>query len=70
LDDCTAHWAGLMLWAEWMEGNYWWWAVYDMQNGEITIDDSNNYTESFTGGNIARQKAETVAYEYIAKIAT
>ncbi|MDR6568809.1 hypothetical protein [Chitinophaga ginsengisegetis] len=30
-DDCTAKWAGLMLRAEWMEKNYWWWAVYDMK---------------------------------------
>ena len=30
-DDCIALWAGLMLRAEWMDEDYWWWAVYDMQ---------------------------------------
>ena len=67
-DDCTAEWAGLMLRAEWMDEDYWWWAVYDMQNGEATIDDSNNYTERFTGGDSARQKAESVAKKYISSL--
>ena len=43
--DCTAEWAGLMLRAECMNDDYWWWEVYDMQKGEVTIDDSNNYSE-------------------------
>jgi|GEM_PF-1478881 len=70
LDDCTAEWAGLMLRAEWMDEDYWWWAVYDMQKDEITIDDSNNYTERFIGGEIARQKAENIAKKYIIEITT
>jgi len=41
-----------------------------MQKGEAKIDDSNNYTERFIGGEIARQKAESVAQEYINEITT
>jgi len=69
-DDCTANWAGLMLRAEWMNEDYWWWAVYDMQKSESTIEDSNIYKERFIGGEIARQKAERVAKEYISEITT
>jgi hypothetical protein len=69
-DDCTATWAGLMLRAEWMDEDYWWWAVYDMQKDEATIDDSNNYTDRFIGGDISRQKAESVAKKYITEITT
>ena len=68
-NDCTANWAGLMLRAEWMDEDYWWWAVYDMKK-DATIDDSNNYTERFIGGGISRQKAESVAQEYIKIITT
>jgi hypothetical protein len=69
-DDCTAEWAGLMLRAEWMDEDYWWWSVYDMQKGEATIDDSNNYTERFVGSESTRQKAESVAQKYIIEITT
>lgn len=64
-DDCTAKWAGLMLRAEWMNGNNWWWCVYDMQKDEIQIDSSNNYSESFTNGETSRKKAEEVAKKYL-----
>jgi hypothetical protein len=69
-DDCTALWNGLMLRAEWMDEDYWWWRVYDMQNEnatneEATIDDSNNYDTSFIGGDAARKKAEEVAKKYL-----
>lgn len=67
-DDCTAEWAGLMLRAEWMDEDYWWWAVYDMQNEETTIEDSNDYFERFIGGEAARNKAENVAVKYISKL--
>ncbi|MBK9995000.1 MAG: hypothetical protein IPP01_13730 [Saprospiraceae bacterium] len=67
-DDCTAKWAGLMLRAEWMDNEYWWWAVYDMQKYAATIDDSNNYTDKFIGGDMSRQKAECVARKYITEI--
>ena len=65
LDDCTAQWAGLMLRAEWMDENYWWWAVYDMENDEVTIDSSNHYSSRFIGGASARQKAEEIAKSYL-----
>jgi len=64
-DDCTAQWAGLMLRAEWMDENYWWWAVYDMENDEVTIDSSNHYSSRFIGGVSARQKAEEIAKSYL-----
>ncbi len=64
-DDCTAEWAGLMLRAECMDEDYWWWAVYDMESGEVTIDDSNNYSTRFIGGDMARKEAEIVARNYI-----
>ena len=65
LDDCTAEWAGLMLRAEWIDDNYWWWAVYDMQKNEMIIDTSNDYSVRFIGGEIARKKAEEVAKNYL-----
>jgi hypothetical protein len=64
-DDCTAEWAGLMLRAERMDEDYWWWAVYDMQENEITIDSSNEYDTRFIGGDAARAKAESVARIYL-----
>lgn len=63
-DDCTAEWAGLMLRAEQMGDNNWWWAVYDMQQNDVTIDCSNEYGIFFTNGNTARSKAESVAKAY------
>ncbi|MEN8927745.1 MAG: hypothetical protein ABF242_01995 [Flavobacteriales bacterium] len=64
-DDCSAIWSGLMLRAECMDEQYWWWCVYDMLNDEIQIDSSNKYSESFLGGEVARKKAEEVAKRYI-----
>ena len=65
LDDCTAQWAGLMLRAEWMDEDYWWWAVYDMENHNKEIDASYNYDISFIGGEVARAKAESIAKAYL-----
>lgn len=67
-DDCSSNWAGLLLRAEWMDEHSWWWAVYDMQNEEVTIDYSNNYSDNFFNGDIARKKAEEVAEKYIFEI--
>ncbi|MBW1296355.1 hypothetical protein [Aquimarina litoralis] len=64
-DDCTAKWSGLMLRAEWMDEDYWWWCVYDNLNNDIQIDSSNEYDERFIGGEIARNKAEEIAKEYL-----
>jgi hypothetical protein len=62
-DDCTAIWNGLMLRAEWLDEDYWWWAVSDLKTDEI-IDSSNEYEIKFTGGEAARNKAEAVAKNY------
>ncbi|MBF4518425.1 hypothetical protein IRZ71_18875 [Flavobacterium sp. ANB] len=65
-DDCTANWAGLMLRAEWIDEDHWWWCVYDMlDEDEIQIDSSNEYEESFIGGKIAREKAEEISKKYL-----
>jgi hypothetical protein len=64
-DDCTSLWAGLMLRAELMDEDYWWWAVYDLQKEKVTIDSSNEYNTSFIGGDAARAKAESVAKKYL-----
>jgi len=64
-DDCTAKWSGLMLRAEWMDEDYWWWCVYDMLDNEKQIDSSNEYDERFIGGEKAREKAEEVAINYL-----
>lgn len=64
-DDCTAIWAGLMLRAERMDGDRWWWAVYDMLSEEITIDSSNDYEIEFNDGETSRRKAEEIARKYL-----
>lgn len=64
-DDCTARWSGLMLRAEWMDEDYWWWCVYDMLDNENQIDSSNEYDERIIGGNKAREKAEEIARNYL-----
>lgn len=64
-DDCKAVWAGLMLRAEWMDEEYWWWAVYDLQNNENTVDSSNEYDTHFRSGEVARSQAEKIAQNYI-----
>jgi hypothetical protein len=63
-DDCSAEWAGLLLRAEWMDEDYWWWCVYDMEKDEIQIDSSNEYLERVVGGEAARKKAEETAKKY------
>lgn len=65
-DDCTANWAGLMLRAEWMDEDYWWWCVYDMfTEEENQIDSSNEYEQRFIGGKVSREKAEEIAKIYL-----
>ena len=64
-DDCLARWTGLLLRAEWMDEDWWWWSVYDMEDNEIQIDTSNEYDERFIGGEVARNKAESIARIYI-----
>lgn len=69
-DDCTAIWAGLMLRAEWMDEDYWWWSVSEDKASpyDENIDDSNNYDERFIGGEASRKRAEEVARHYLKKI--
>jgi hypothetical protein len=64
-DDCTAKWSGLMLRAEWMDEDYWWWCVYDILDNENQIDSSNEYDERIIGGEKAREKAEEIARNYL-----
>lgn len=64
-DDCTAEWQGLLLRAEWMDDNDWWWEVSDLRQGLITIDNSNEYDVDVTDGEMARAKAEAVAKAYL-----
>lgn len=67
-DDISANWAGLLLRAEWMNEDYWWWAVYDIENNEEVIDNFNNYDEHFVGGEISTKKAEEVAKKYLNRL--
>ena len=64
-DDCTSNWAGLMLRAEWMDEDYWWWSVYDILENENQIDSSNEYEQKFIGGKVSREKAEEIAKNYL-----
>ena len=65
-DDCTAHWSGLILRAEWMYGDSWWWAVLESDTGiEIVSSNNANYAEmKFTTGDEARAAAEQAAREF------
>ncbi|TFF38887.1 hypothetical protein [Mucilaginibacter psychrotolerans] len=64
-DDCTALWCGLMLRAEWMEEDYWWWRVCDTKRADVIIDDANSTDERFIDGEVSRARAESVAKQYI-----
>jgi len=64
-DDCSAHWEGLLLRAELMDEDYWWWCVYDMENNEEQIDSSNEYEIRVLGGAMAREEAELAAVNYL-----
>ena len=64
-DDCLANWSGLLLRAERMEEDNWWWYVYDVLDNEIQIDSSNNYNSICKDGNSSRQLAEQKAKEYL-----
>ncbi|WP_442266110.1 hypothetical protein ACSIGC_17800 [Tenacibaculum sp. ZS6-P6] len=65
-DDCYAKWRGLLLRAEWMKGDFWWWSVYDLLNKEKQIDSSNNYyPETFKNGKLARSAAVQIAKNYL-----
>lgn len=66
-DDCTAEWSGLILRAEWMHRNIWWWAVRDTATGEeVCSSNSKAFGDvKFTSGPAARNAAETAARDYL-----
>ncbi|GAA4509192.1 hypothetical protein GCM10023172_42310 [Hymenobacter ginsengisoli] len=65
-DDCSAEWAGLLLRAEWMDRESWWWCVYDRQQiNEPQIDSVNHYDARCIGGEAARARAEHAARTYL-----
>lgn len=58
-DDCSARWAGMTLRAECMDGDRWWWAVYDISTGEeIVSQNSLTYGGPCHSGQAARLAAE------------
>ena len=64
-DDCTAIWCGLMLRAEEMDRNSWWWAV-SMDEGRGDEIRSSNYEDrECRTGAIARQRAEECARDFL-----
>jgi len=70
-DDCSAKWKGLLLRAEWMDGEgadaYWWWAVGIIETNEI-LDSSHNHSHSPNSGEEARKCAEAAARQYHERI--
>ena len=63
-DDCTAYWAGLLLRAEEMEENLWWWLVMDRKRS-LEIATSNERCENCEDGISARREAEKAARSYL-----
>lgn len=64
-DDCQAEWEGLILHAEEMDRNYWWWQVTNSNNEQI--DCSDNYENiKYKNGRQAREAAENAATKYLA----
>ena len=69
-DDCAAKWSGLLLRAEWMNEDRWWWAVSDIASGQ-EIDSSNNdgyFDMTFRSGHAARQAAERSANDHLQRL--
>jgi hypothetical protein len=64
-DDCTALWTGLMLRAEKMDHHDWWWAVTQDDGSHAGIGSSNEDGKPCQSGEIARQRAETCAREFL-----
>ena len=63
-DDCTARWRGLLLRAEWMDDEIWWWCVYD-ENGEEIASSNSPDAQQCTTGEYARGAAERSARLYL-----
>lgn len=64
-DDCTAVWGGLMLRAEEMDRNIWWWAVSADEGRGEEIRSSNDEDRECRSGVIARQRAEECARAHL-----
>ncbi|WP_035601529.1 hypothetical protein [Haloferula sp. BvORR071] len=65
-DDCTAIWDGLMLRAEEMDKDQWWWAVmHEATSAEI--GSSNDDPRVCSSGASARQRAEQCARDFLAE---
>ena len=65
-DDCTAIWNGLILRAECMDEDRWWWAISKDNNDPLDeLDSSNNYDIICIGGEMTRQLAEEAAMKFI-----
>jgi len=58
-DDCTAKWRGLMLRAEWMQADVWWWCVYD-ESGEQVASSNMPSAEPCNSGASARRAAAAI----------
>lgn len=63
-DDCTSRWGGLLLRAEWMSGENWWWAVSEIAT-DLQVDSSNNREDEVDSGLLARRLAEAAACEHL-----
>ncbi|MEM1211841.1 MAG: hypothetical protein AAGI68_06015 [Planctomycetota bacterium] len=66
-DDCVCYWAGLLLRAEQMDEDSWWWAVYD---GDKQVNSSDNEPfshrpEPCRSGEQARAAAERAARRWL-----
>ena len=64
-DDCTAIWGGMMLRAEKMDDNIWWWAVIGDEGHGDQIYSSNEEASECQSGDDARQKAESCAVDML-----
>jgi hypothetical protein len=64
-DDCTAVWNGLMLRAEEMDRNCWWWAVTQEEGRGDEIGSSNSDDRDCQSGEVARMRAEECARAYL-----
>ena len=64
-DDCIAYWAQLVLRAESMGADQWWWAVIDDKNDGLEIASSNKNDQICRDGVAARAAAEKAARKYL-----
>ena len=63
-DDCTAHWAGFTLRAEWMDEDVWWWAVY-WDDRDLQIASSNDVGVPPASGDEARASARRAVLSFL-----